>query len=110
METMQTNEMLPSPPTGVTRTELAVSGMTCSGCARNVTEAIQSVAGVDSAMVSVEQRKATVRWIAGEPVKVEAVVRAVREAGYEAEAVEARPGCSILKLFSFTPGPLFFAI
>ena len=66
--------------------------MTCSGCARNVTEAIQSVAGVDSAMVSVEQRKATVRWIAGEPVKVEAVVRAVREAGYEAEAVEARPG------------------
>ncbi|MEK7780268.1 MAG: heavy metal-associated domain-containing protein, partial [Verrucomicrobiota bacterium] len=32
--------------------ELRVEGMTCNNCARHVTEAIQSVSGVQSAMVS----------------------------------------------------------
>src|SRR5882762_10066584 len=63
-------------------TELAVSGMTCANCARHVTEAIQGVAGVDSASVRLDAGEATVRWRAG--ADLPAVVAAVKEAGYEA--------------------------
>jgi Cu+-exporting ATPase len=76
------------PAAGAGRTELSVSGMTCSGCARTVTEAIQSVAGVASASVSLEQKHASVRWTAGAQTDVEAVLRAIETAGYEAESVE----------------------
>src|SRR5882724_11398493 len=62
--------------------ELAVSGMTCANCARHVTEAIQGVAGVDSASVRLDAGEATVRWRAG--ADLPAVVAAVKEAGYEA--------------------------
>jgi len=43
-------------------TELVVTGMTCSHCAQRVTGAIQSVAGVHSATVSLEARQALARW------------------------------------------------
>jgi len=70
-------------------TELLVSGMTCQNCARHVTEAIQSVAGVRSALVSLEAGRATVRWDANAPANVPAVLSAVAGAGYEARPVEA---------------------
>ncbi len=63
-------------------TELSVSGMTCANCARQVTEAIQGVAGVESASVRLESGEATVRWRAGE-ADLPGVVAAVKEAGYE---------------------------
>jgi len=86
---MQTNNAPPIPRTSAGPTELAISGMTCNNCARHVTEAIQGVAGVDRALVSLEHKQATVRWTAGKPADAEAVIRAVREAGYEATAVHA---------------------
>lgn len=58
--------------------------MTCSNCARHVTNAIQSVPEVRSAAVSLENNQATVRWSAGK--NVSAVLQAVQKAGYEAEA------------------------
>src|SRR5437660_1580118 len=70
-------------------TELSVSGMTCSNCARHVTEAIQGVAGVRSAMVNLEQNKATVRWSDGGDRPVAAVIGAVRDAGYGAREIAA---------------------
>jgi Cu+-exporting ATPase len=70
-------------------TELAVSGMTCSNCARHVTEAIQSVAGVKSATVNLEQSKASVRWVASGQRAVAAVIGAVQDAGYEASEIKA---------------------
>ena len=66
-------------------TELLVGGMTCGNCARHVTEAIQSVSGVRSASVSLENKKATVRWNPGTPVNNPAVIEAVKKAGYEAK-------------------------
>src|SRR6266498_3353864 len=44
------------------RTELSVAGMTCSGCARTVTDALQAVPGVASAAVSLETKSASERW------------------------------------------------
>jgi Cu+-exporting ATPase len=76
---------MPSPAT----TELRVSGMTCNNCARHVTEAIQSVPRVRSAMVSLEASRATVRWESADPGSVPAVLRAVAAAGYEAREVSA---------------------
>src|SRR5678815_3531121 len=71
-------------------TELTVRGMTCQNCARHVREAISSVPGVATASVNLEQQSATVRWTAEVEPNVDAVVRAVNAAGYEARASERR--------------------
>src|SRR5437899_6142279 len=70
-------------------TELEVNGMSCSNCARHVTEAIQGVPGVRSATVDLGQNKALVRWGDGGGHPVAEVIGAVREAGYEAREIEA---------------------
>ena len=41
-------------------TTLTVTGMTCQHCVMTVTKALEAVAGVESAQVSLEQRKAVV--------------------------------------------------
>lgn len=63
-------------------TELAVGGMTCGNCARHVTDALRQVPGVAHAAVGLETQRATVRWKAAP--NVDAAVRAVKDAGYEA--------------------------
>ncbi|OQC20644.1 MAG: putative copper-transporting ATPase PacS [Planctomycetes bacterium ADurb.Bin069] len=70
-------------------TELLVTGMNCGNCARHVTDAIQKVPGVQSASVMLEAGRATVRWTAGAPADVAAVLAAVKQAGYEARTVAA---------------------
>ena len=70
-------------------THLAVAGMTCGNCARHVSEAIQSVPGVRSAMVNLEANEAAVRWAPGAAHDVSAVLHSVSEAGYEARVIEA---------------------
>ena len=69
-------------PTGLT--ELRVTGMTCSNCARHVTEALQSVAGVRAATVNLESGQATVRWNPETPPNIPALLKAVEAAGYGA--------------------------
>src|SRR2546430_1744952 len=71
-------------------TELEISGMTCGNCARHVTEAIQNVPGVQSATVSLDARQASVRWAMEGGSNVPAVIKAVKEAGYEAHTAEVR--------------------
>jgi Cu+-exporting ATPase len=70
-------------------TGLLVKGMTCGNCARHVTEAIQSVPGVRSATVSLENKNATVRWNPGATANIPAVIQAVKNAGYEAKEIPA---------------------
>lgn len=78
-----------TPPPAVSATsDLRVEGMTCNNCARHVTEAIQSVAGVRSATVTLDPGRASVRWTAGAQDNVSAVVQAVKAAGYEASPIE----------------------
>ncbi len=69
-------------------TDFQISGMTCPNCARHVTEAIQSVAGVRSALVALETCRAAVRWDPGAQQNAPAVVSAVAAAGYEARPVQ----------------------
>ncbi len=79
-------EAVPAPDKPLT--ELAVSGMTCGNCARHVTEAIQSVRGVESAQVRLETGRAKVRWTTLE-TNLPAVFAALARAGYEGRAVGA---------------------
>ncbi len=43
-------------------TDLLIAGMTCANCARHVTEALQGVAGVANADVSLQDGPARVPW------------------------------------------------
>ncbi|HTS55590.1 MAG TPA: heavy-metal-associated domain-containing protein [Burkholderiales bacterium] len=62
---------------------LKVNGMTCHGCARGVTRALQRVPGVVSAQVSLDNAQATVAFDPAQvtPAQLKA---AVDEAGYTA--------------------------
>ncbi|MEY2407411.1 MAG: P-type Cu+ transporter [Verrucomicrobiota bacterium] len=71
-----------------TRTDLAVEGMTCSGCARQVTEALQQVTGVADATVTLDARRASVRWNPGKAADVQGLVNAVTSAGYAATPID----------------------
>src|ERR1017187_7027657 len=77
-------------------TELLVGGMSCTNCARHVTEAIQSVSGVRSATVILDAGRASVRWNSGAEQNVSAVIEAVQKAGYTAKEIQAgtSAGCA----------------
>ncbi len=62
---------------------ISVEGMTCASCVGRVEKAIAGVEGVASASVNLATERAEVRY-AGQPVH-EAVVAAIRRAGYEVE-------------------------
>ena len=65
--------------------------MTCGNCARHVTQALQSVPGVQSASVSLDTHSATVLW-ATPHADLPALLKAVEEEGYGAKLVEASAG------------------
>lgn len=59
--------------------DLGVGGMTCDDCVVHVTEALESVAGVESARVDLDSRSAVVS--ARPDVSAEALAAAVRTTG-----------------------------
>ncbi len=61
--------------------ELAISGMTCGGCASTVTRVLSRVAGVTAARVDLARGRASVEGAA----RAEDLVRAVQAAGYDVE-------------------------
>jgi P-type Cu+ transporter len=65
-------------------TDMVVHGMTCSNCVRHVTEAIQHVPGVSHAAVALDPGRAVVKWKPDSQPDVDAVLHAVKRAGYEA--------------------------
>jgi copper chaperone len=64
-------------------TNLKVTGMTCNHCIARAKKALESVSGVDSVEVTLEPGAAKVTG----SVAHDALIAAVKEAGYEAEAV-----------------------
>lgn len=61
--------------------DIKISGMSCQHCVRAVTQAIESVAGVESVVVDLALGQARVMG----PVDTDALIAAVTAAGYEAE-------------------------
>jgi copper chaperone CopZ len=66
-----------------TTIELDITGMTCDHCVRSVTNALKDVPGVSEAVVSLEDKQATVT---AESVDLQALIAAVEEEGYTAAA------------------------
>jgi copper chaperone len=65
--------------------EFNVSGMHCNGCVGSVTRAISQVPGVRKVDVSLERKRATVRYD-GEATRAQAIITAIEDAGFEASA------------------------
>ena len=65
---------------------LQVGGMTCEHCVRAVTKTLQAVPGVDNVSVSLAGGRAQVEG-AADP---QALVRAIKQEGYEANLVESQ--------------------
>jgi copper chaperone len=61
---------------------LGISGMTCGGCVRSVTNVLTALDGVAKADVSLEKRSAVVDYDPAR-VAVEQLKRSVVEAGFE---------------------------
>ena len=61
-----------------------VEGMTCASCVRRVEKAIAAVPGVESAAVNLATERADIRL--AEPVAPEALINAIRGAGYDVPA------------------------
>jgi copper chaperone len=64
---------------------LGISGMTCGGCVRSVTNVLTALDGVAKADVSLEKRSAVVDYDPGK-VGLEQLKRSVVEAGFEVAA------------------------
>ena len=64
--------------------ELKIEGMSCAHCVAHVTKALQAVPGVRSADVQLEAGRALVQH---ENADVPAMLAALDEAGYEAQAL-----------------------
>ena len=66
--------------------KLSIDGMMCMNCVKHVTKALESVEGVNSVNVSLEEGSAVVSC--SPSVTDEALRAAVTEEGYEVKAVE----------------------
>jgi copper ion binding protein len=64
------------------KTTIKIEGMSCDHCTAHVKEALEEIAGVSSALVSLKEKNAVVEH--GDSVKIETMKAAVTEAGYEA--------------------------
>lgn len=62
---------------------IGISGMTCSNCVRHVTNALQEIAGVTKANVSLDTNSATIE--ADREIPREELRAALDEAGYALE-------------------------
>ena len=63
--------------------DISIEGMMCEHCAARVRKALENVEGVSSAVVSLEEKKATIVFEGGDPSALSAAVEA---AGYKVVA------------------------
>lgn len=70
-------------PKSAAKVVLVVEGMTCGGCAKRVSGALQKLGGVYAANVNLSTKKVTVRY-APKKVTVSKLVSAINALGYKA--------------------------
>ncbi len=70
------------------RIELSIRGMHCGGCVAAVERALGRVAGVQNVSVNLATERATIRADGAGPALRDALVDAVRKAGYDAQPAE----------------------
>lgn len=65
------------------KTVIAVEGMSCQGCVRNITEVLSGLAGVQQAVVDLAAATATVDYDAGQISRPD-LCQAIEDAGFDA--------------------------
>jgi copper chaperone len=75
-------------------TKLTVDGMTCAGCAKSVTKALTAVEGVESVVIDLKAKTATVTPKAGKAPSQKALWEAVEKAEYKPTKIEGPDGTS----------------
>ena len=63
-------------------TIIKVEGMSCQHCVKSVTEAINTVEGVDSAIVDLETKTATVTYDSGSDI-LDSIKTAIEDQGFD---------------------------
>jgi len=71
--------------------EFSVTGLNCQNCVRKATTALLTVPGVASAVVSLEPPRATIRWRPDATPSADAVLRALKSAGFDATPFRKSP-------------------
>jgi copper ion binding protein len=69
------------------RASFAVEGMNCTGCATAIEKKLKNLDGVQSAIVSYEQKRATVEFDVNK-VTIAQLEQAIRDAGYRAGPIQ----------------------
>lgn len=67
----------------MTTLTISIKGMTCEGCVKSVTKVLQSIPGVDSVKVSLQQNNAMISYDPAQTSPAEFKL-AIEDAGYEA--------------------------
>lgn len=82
----KSSETTPAAPR-LEQATLAVDGMDCTACATVIEKKLRDLAGVQSAVVSYEQKQATIEFDARK-VTVPQLERAIQDAGYRAHPIQ----------------------
>ena len=77
------------------RIELAVEGMTCGGCVKHVTAALEAVPGVTSTQVELEPGRARIETVTAAANGAAELIEAVEAAGYQARPWPDAPAAAI---------------
>jgi len=73
------------------RASFAVEGMDCAACAAVIEKKLKNLDGVQSAIVSYEQKRATVGFDSGK-VTIAQLEQAIEDAGYRARPIQGGEG------------------
>ena len=69
---------------------ITIEGMHCNHCASSVEKAVESVEGIKSAKVNLDKKSCTAK-LCGE-VSDEAIISAIKEAGFEIVGIDTKKG------------------
>lgn len=72
---------------GLKHAEIAVSGMTCSACSTSITQALESMPEVESAVVSLITDRAAISF---RNIEVGALVEKIEDCGFDAEVINVK--------------------
>ncbi|MEQ8200051.1 MAG: heavy metal translocating P-type ATPase [Syntrophomonadaceae bacterium] len=75
-------------PSSPGQAELKIAGMTCAACSARIEKKLNSLPGIGTASVNLATEKATVSYAPGQ-IRVEDMIKAIRDLGYDAERVES---------------------
>lgn len=64
-----------------------VRGMACEMCAQNMKQSLETVEGIESAHINLDEQNALIRWTDGTSVSSDVLRETVTNAGYEFKGV-----------------------